>query len=46
MTIRIASYNIKWFDDHFNDDNTLKTAAASRAKFDAVQAVLELMEPT
>ena len=43
MTIRIASYNIEWFDDHFNEDNSPKTSAASQAKFDAVQAVLELI---
>lgn len=44
MPIRIASYNIEWFDDHFRDDNTLKTTAGSRAKFDAVKTVLELID--
>ena len=43
MTIRICTYNIEWFDDHLNDDNTLKTSAESVAKFTAVKAVLELV---
>ena len=44
MSIRLATYNIEWFERHFNPDNTLKTNADSRAKFAAVQAVLQLLQ--
>lgn len=44
MSIRIASYNVEWFDDYFNDDNTLKTTAESARKFEAVKEVLDLIK--
>ncbi|MEM0910562.1 MAG: endonuclease/exonuclease/phosphatase family protein [Pseudomonadota bacterium] len=39
------AYNIEWFDDHFNADNSLKTADESKTKFDAVAAVINSIDP-
>lgn len=43
MTTRIATYNIEWFDDHFNKDNTMKSSIKSQEKFNAVKDVLQLI---
>lgn len=43
MPIRIATYNIEWFEDHFHSDNTMKLTSNSREKFDAVKAVLQMI---
>ncbi len=43
MSIRVASYNIEWFDDHFNADNTLKTSVAHLKTLSAIRDVLVLM---
>lgn len=43
MNLRLASYNVEWFNHHFNADNSMKTAADSQAKFAAVKAILELI---
>ncbi|WP_172841095.1 endonuclease/exonuclease/phosphatase family protein [Rhodovulum sp. P5] len=39
------SYNIEWFDNHFEADNSMKTGAKSVAKFDGVAAVLSEIDP-
>ena len=44
MSTRIATYNVEWFDDHFNPDNSLKNTPESQEKFKAVKAVLELIQ--
>jgi endonuclease/exonuclease/phosphatase family metal-dependent hydrolase len=44
MGIRIATYNVEWFDDHFNADNSMKTSAESDQKFKAVKHVLNLIK--
>lgn len=43
MTIRIASYNIKWFEKCFNKDNSLKTAASAVEQQTAIKQILELL---
>ncbi len=43
MKTRIATYNIEWFDDHFNEDNSLKLSGKSEQKFKAVKSILELI---
>lgn len=42
---RLMSYNIEWFDDHFEADNTLKTTADATKKFGAVAAVINSVAP-
>lgn len=42
---RLMAYNIEWFDDHFEADNSMKTGAASVTKFDGVAAVLTGIDP-
>ncbi len=44
MSIRIATFNIEWFDDHFNADNSMKATQASNQKFAAVREILELIQ--
>lgn len=43
MDIRIATYNVEWFDNHFNDDNTMKSSNQDMKKFNAVKTVLGLL---
>ena len=43
MTIRIATYNIEWFDNDFENDNSMKSTSESQEKFNAVQEVLQLI---
>ncbi|WP_424930987.1 endonuclease/exonuclease/phosphatase family protein [Amaricoccus macauensis] len=43
--MRLMSYNIEWFDDHFEPDNSLKTDAASMKKFAAVAATISAIDP-
>ena len=40
MKIRLTTYNVEWFDEYFNIDNTLKSDAESTMKFEAVRDVL------
>ena len=42
---RLMSYNIEWFDDHFEPDNSLKTNVEAVKKFDAVAGVLAALDP-
>lgn len=44
MGIRIATYNIEWFDNHFNADNSMKSSSESDNKFQAVKHVLGLIK--
>lgn len=39
--MRLMSYNIEWFDDCFEPDNTLKSDARSVAQLDGVAKVIE-----
>lgn len=43
--MRLMSYNIEWFDDHFEPDNSLKTDAESRKKFAGVGRVISEIDP-
>lgn len=43
--MRLMSYNVEWFDDHFEPDNSLKTEAASQKVFDALATVLGAIDP-
>mmetsp|Transcript_22883 Transcript_22883/g.38306 ORF Transcript_22883/g.38306 Transcript_22883/m.38306 type:complete len:332 (-) Transcript_22883:6024-7019(-) len=43
--MRLMSYNIEWFDECFEDDNTLKTTADATKKLDAVANVLSNVDP-
>ena len=44
MSIRIATYNIEWFDRHFNADNSMRNDQESMDKFTAVRDILELVQ--
>ena len=43
--MRLMSYNVEWFDDHFEPDNSLKAEPASQKVFDALAAVLGAIDP-
>jgi len=43
--MRLMSYNVEWFDDHFESDNTPKTTAASIKVFDALTQVINAIDP-
>lgn len=43
--MRLMSYNIEWFDECFEDDNTLKTTAEAVQKLDAVANVISNTDP-
>ena len=43
--MRLMSYNIEWFDDCFEDDNSLKTTAEAVEQIDGVAAVLGAVDP-
>ena len=40
MTIRVASYNVEFFDELFRSDNTMSTDADDRERLDALASVL------
>ena len=39
--MKVMSYNIEWFDDHFEADNSLKTTSQAQKKFDGVASVIQ-----
>lgn len=43
--MRLMSYNIEWFDDCFEDDNSLKSTPEATTKLDAVAAVIQAIDP-
>ena len=43
--MNVMSYNIEWFDDHFEADNSLKTSAESQTKFNGVASVISNIDP-
>jgi hypothetical protein len=43
MTTRIAVYNIEWFDELFNEDNSLNHLAESEERLESIKHVLELI---
>jgi endonuclease/exonuclease/phosphatase family metal-dependent hydrolase len=43
--MRLMAYNIEWFDDHFQPDNSMKTGAESQARFDGVAEALDKIDP-
>lgn len=43
--MRLMSYNIEWFDDHFEADNSLKTDAESQKKFSGIAEVISTIDP-
>ncbi len=43
--MRVMAYNIEWFDDHFEPDNSLKDNHASQSKFNGVSSVISTIDP-
>lgn len=43
--MRLMSYNIEWFDECFEDDNSLKTTVEATKKIDAVATVITAIDP-
>lgn len=43
--MRLMSYNIEWFDECFEDDNSLKSTAEATKKLDAVASVIAAIDP-
>lgn len=43
--MRLMSYNIEWFDDHFEPDSAMKTTPAAQEKFDGVAGVISAIDP-
>ncbi|WP_102107534.1 endonuclease/exonuclease/phosphatase family protein [Oceaniglobus roseus] len=43
--MRIMSYNIEWFDDLFEPDNSMKADATSAKRFDAIAQVIRTLDP-
>ncbi|MBU1344704.1 MAG: hypothetical protein KKE44_18520 [Proteobacteria bacterium] len=39
--MKLCSYNIEWFDDLFDSDNSLKTDPASKDRFNAIGTILQ-----
>jgi predicted extracellular nuclease len=44
MTIRICSYNVEWFDDLFETDNSLKTTTDATPRLQAIRDVLGVID--
>lgn len=44
MKLRAATYNIEWFNDFFNPDNTMKMTSEALEKFEAVKNVLLMVK--
>ena len=43
--MRVMAYNIEWFDNHFEPDNSLKSSQKSQKKFDSVFQVISSIDP-
>lgn len=43
--MRVMAYNIEWFDDHFEPDNSLKNTHKSQSKFNGVSSVISTIDP-
>jgi len=43
--MKVMAYNIEWFDNHFEPDNSLKTVQESQEKFSGVASVLSTVDP-
>ncbi len=43
--MRVMAYNIEWFDDHFEPDNSLKNTQESQSKFNGVSSVISTIDP-
>lgn len=43
--MRLMSYNIEWFDDCFEHDNSMKTTPEAQTKLDAIASVLATINP-
>lgn len=43
--MRVMSYNIEWFDELFNPDNSLKTSSSARKRIDALKTVIAAIDP-
>ncbi len=43
--MRVMAYNIEWFDDHFETDNSLKVDQKSLTKFNGVSSVISSIDP-
>ncbi|MEW8228090.1 MAG: hypothetical protein AB2748_20355 [Candidatus Thiodiazotropha endolucinida] len=39
------AYNIEWFDDHFEADNSLKNTPEAQTKFNGVSSVISTIDP-
>lgn len=45
MAIRLCVYNIEWFDDLFEADNSMKTTQEAQGRFGAIRDVLAVVDP-
>ncbi len=43
--MKVMAYNIEWFDDCFEPDNSLKTSSEAQQQLDAVAAVISRVDP-
>lgn len=43
--MRLMSYNIEWFDDHFEPDNTPKATVRAQKVFDALRTLFLAIDP-
>ncbi len=43
--LRLCTYNIAWFNELFNKDNSLKSGNTARQRLDAIRHVLETIQP-
>ncbi|MEW8543587.1 MAG: hypothetical protein AB2693_08620 [Candidatus Thiodiazotropha sp.] len=43
--MRVMAYNIEWFDDHFESDNSLKNTQDAQNKFTSVSSVISTIDP-
>jgi len=45
VAIRVCSYNIEWFDDLFESNNTMKTGAKEQDRFGKIRDVIKGVDP-
>lgn len=44
MAIQLCTYNIEWFNNLFNNDNSLKTSDETIKRLDAISQVLQQID--
>lgn len=45
MAMRVMTYNIEWFDNHFNADNSLASDQESQKKFESLAKIIKSIDP-